>query len=124
MLPSFILCCSVVDPDSRAPLVDPYPDPIPRGQKWPRKIETADKFHVLKCWMFSFEAQGFSCSLTRKNNFSCIFYNSWSSKPWIRIRIRGIHFKMLDPDSMNPDPHHCFADSFTTSVLTNVVDQH
>ncbi len=31
-------------------------------------------------------------------------------------------FKMLEPDSMNPDPQYCFA--ATTSVLTNVVDQH
>jgi hypothetical protein len=27
--------------------------------------------------------------------------NFWSSKPWIQI---GIQPKMLDPESMNPDP--------------------
>jgi hypothetical protein len=26
----------------------------PGGQKWPSKIEKEKKFHVLKCWMFSF----------------------------------------------------------------------
>ena len=31
--------------------VDPYPDPDPGGQKQ-KKIK---KFHVLKCWKFSFE---------------------------------------------------------------------
>ncbi len=30
-------------------------DSDPRGQKWLAKIEKVDKFHVLKCWMFSFE---------------------------------------------------------------------
>jgi hypothetical protein len=31
------------------------PDPDPGGQKWPTKIEKNMKFHVLKCWTFSFE---------------------------------------------------------------------
>jgi hypothetical protein len=31
------------------------PDPDPGGQKRPTKIEKIQKFHVLKCWMFSFE---------------------------------------------------------------------
>jgi hypothetical protein len=62
-------------------------------------------------------AEGFSCSLDvlyeglgiRKLPFLIfeqeIFFQFWSSKPWIRIRI-GIQPKMLDPDpeSMNPDP--------------------
>jgi hypothetical protein len=40
---------------------DPYelellsPDPDSRRQKLPTKIEEEKKFHVLKCWMFSFE---------------------------------------------------------------------
>jgi hypothetical protein len=38
-----------------------------------------------------------------------MFFNFWSSKPWIRIRI-GIQPKRLEPDPnlMNPDPKHCF----------------
>ncbi len=31
------------------------PDPDPGGQKWHTKLEKIRKFHVLKCWMFSFE---------------------------------------------------------------------
>jgi hypothetical protein len=31
------------------------PDPDPRGQKCPTKMKTVEKFHVLKCWMFSLE---------------------------------------------------------------------
>jgi hypothetical protein len=30
-------------------------DPDPGGQKLPTKIEKVQNFHVLKCWMFSFE---------------------------------------------------------------------
>ncbi len=37
------------------------PDPDPGGQKGPTKIEKSKKFHVLKCWMFTFE--GFAYSL-------------------------------------------------------------
>ncbi len=32
------------------------PDPDLGGQKWPTKVEKIKKFHVLKCWMFSFES--------------------------------------------------------------------
>jgi hypothetical protein len=32
------------------------PDPDPRGQKLPTKVEKIKKVHVLKCWMFSFES--------------------------------------------------------------------
>ncbi len=48
-----------VDPDSK-------PDPDPGGQKLLTKIGKIQKFHVLKCWMFSFEVwtlKGFFCSL-------------------------------------------------------------
>ncbi len=31
-------------------------DPDQGGQKWPTKVEIFLKFHVLKCWMFSFES--------------------------------------------------------------------
>jgi hypothetical protein len=57
------------------------PDPDPRGQKWPTKVEFFVKVHVLKGWMASFE---------------------------IRIRI-GIQPKMLDPDpdEINEDPQPC-----------------
>jgi hypothetical protein len=32
------------------------PDPDPRGKKLPTDIEKVNKFHFLKCWMFSFES--------------------------------------------------------------------
>ncbi len=41
-----------LDPDSMGSR-DPCPDP--GGQKWPANIEKLTKFHILKCWMFSFE---------------------------------------------------------------------
>ncbi len=31
------------------------PDPDPGGQKWPKKLKKGQNFHLLKCWMFSFE---------------------------------------------------------------------
>jgi hypothetical protein len=45
---------------------DPYPDSqsvsgfairirIQKGKKGPEKYKTVDKFHHLKCWMFSFD---------------------------------------------------------------------
>ncbi len=30
-------------------------DPDPGGQKWPQKKKKVQNFHLLKCWMFSFE---------------------------------------------------------------------
>jgi hypothetical protein len=38
-------------------------DPDPGGQKLPTNIEKSKKIHVLKYWMFFFEAEGFSCCL-------------------------------------------------------------
>jgi hypothetical protein len=38
----------------RNPDLDPYP--YSGGQKLPTKVEKIKKFHVLKCWMFSFES--------------------------------------------------------------------
>jgi hypothetical protein len=35
---------------------------IQEGKNDPQKQKTVKKFHVLECWMFSFEAEGFSCS--------------------------------------------------------------
>jgi hypothetical protein len=47
---------SVADPDSALVLGRLNPDRDPGGQKWPTNIEKkVKKFHVLKCWMFSFE---------------------------------------------------------------------
>jgi hypothetical protein len=51
---------SVSDPDwirvqSGQRILILNPDPDPGGQKLPKKIEKVKKFHVLKCWMFSFE---------------------------------------------------------------------
>jgi hypothetical protein len=62
----YYLNSSVVDPgpDSMGSL-DPYQDPDSQSgsgrAKWPSKIEKMNKFHFLKCQMFSFEC--FSCSL-------------------------------------------------------------
>ncbi len=39
------------------------PDPDPGGQKDPEKYKTVNKLYLLKCWMFSMRADGFSCSL-------------------------------------------------------------
>jgi hypothetical protein len=36
---------------------------IQEGKNDPQKYKKVKKCHVLKCWMFSFEAEGFSCSL-------------------------------------------------------------
>ncbi len=52
---------SGLDPDSIRS-VDPDPDTYSEsgsgegGQKLPRKVEKIKKFHVLKCWFFSFES--------------------------------------------------------------------
>ncbi len=32
------------------------PDPDPEGKNFPQKYKKVKKFHVLKCWMFSFES--------------------------------------------------------------------
>jgi hypothetical protein len=58
-IPHQYLVTSVVDPD-------PYPDSM--GSLDPQKYKTVDKFHLLKCWMFSFEG------------FQQYFFNFWSSK--------------------------------------------
>jgi Leucine-rich repeat (LRR) protein len=50
-LSSYNKCCrSGLNPDSIESL-----DPDPGGQKLPQKKEKVNKFHILKCWMFSFE---------------------------------------------------------------------
>jgi hypothetical protein len=36
---------------------------IQEGKNDPPKYKKLKNFHVLKCWMFSFELEGFSCSL-------------------------------------------------------------
>ncbi len=94
---------------------------IQEGKKLTNKKDFFIIFHVLKCWMFSFEAGGFFCTLgvlygglgISKLKFlikfifsAVIFFNFWSSKPWIQI---GIQPKMLDPDphQMNTNPTHC-----------------
>ena len=35
---------------------DQDPDPDPGGQKLPTKVKKIKKFHILKCWMASFES--------------------------------------------------------------------
>jgi hypothetical protein len=49
-------CCIFID---LAPSVsDPGPDhdPDPEWQKRPTNLKKEKKFHVLKCWMYSFES--------------------------------------------------------------------
>jgi hypothetical protein len=36
---------------------------IQEGKKDLQEKKKVQKFHVLQCWMFSFEGEGFSCSL-------------------------------------------------------------
>jgi hypothetical protein len=43
----------------------------------------------------------------KKNYFSCKFFQFWTSKPWIRIRIR-IDLKCRIRIETNADPKHCF----------------
>ncbi len=57
---NFIPTTSVSDPDwvgiqSGQWIRIRNPDPDPGGQKQPTKAEKSQIFHVLKCWMFSFE---------------------------------------------------------------------
>ncbi len=82
------------------------------------------KVHVLKCWMASLRAEGFFYNLDilygglgigklqfliykkkKKKILLSFFFNFWSLKPWIRIRI-GLQPQTLDPDpeKMNTDP--------------------
>jgi hypothetical protein len=49
-----------LDPDSISSL---DPDPDPGGKNDSRKYKKVKKSGVLKCWMFSLRAEGFSCSL-------------------------------------------------------------
>jgi hypothetical protein len=36
---------------------------IQEGKNGPQKLKKVIKFHVFKCWMFSFKDEGISCSL-------------------------------------------------------------
>jgi hypothetical protein len=95
---------------SKISVVDLDPDwiRIKDGAKRPRK--TVNNFHLSKCWMFSLRTEGFLCSLDvlhkglgisklqvlikkrykKSSTVSGFFssFNFWSSKPWMRIRIR------------------------------------
>jgi hypothetical protein len=81
-------------------------DPDPGGQKWPAKKSEETQFHVLKCWMSSFVYWRLLCSLDFLHGcqgiktlrflkkkmgflFCCNYYNFWSSKLLIWIRIRS-----------------------------------
>ncbi len=52
---------------------------LPEGQPFTKKIRKVKKFHVLKCWMFSFEGMLYalcyllSNSCFKKNTFNKIF---------------------------------------------------
>jgi hypothetical protein len=93
---------------------DPDPGRAKMTHKSRRKFW---KCHVLKCWVFSFEAEGFFCSLDvlygrlgiskllfliKKVYFFhlLIFFSSWSSNPGSNTTV--------DPnlDQMNTDPKH------------------
>jgi hypothetical protein len=99
---------SVVDPDSVG-FLNPYPDTDSqsgsksgsRTAKMAQKNRNlyCNKFHLVKCWMFSLRVKGFSCSLDvlygglginkfqflikkrKQTNFVCIFFNLHSSQP-------------------------------------------
>jgi hypothetical protein len=94
------------------------PDPEPGGQKMTHKSRKSKKFHVWKCWKFSFGAEGFFCNLDVLYGGlgilfpALIFFLQFLviktlDPDWIRI---GIQPKMLDPDQyqMNTDTQHCF----------------
>jgi hypothetical protein len=85
------------------------------------KIDKVKKFYVLKCWIFSLRAEGFSCSLDvlygglgicklqflikKILNFfsSCKFFSIFIHRnPGIRT---GIQPKMLDPDPESGSKH-------------------
>jgi hypothetical protein len=60
--PDFCILASVSDPDPywigqwiRIRISIRNPDPDPEGLKGPTRVAKINKFHVLKCWMFSFE---------------------------------------------------------------------
>ncbi len=63
------------------------------GEKWPTIVEKITKFHVLKCWMFSFPYG----SVLNPDPYGiqiCIGSGSiFSLKCWIRIRIKWIRIR-------------------------------
>ncbi len=69
-------------------------DPDPGRQRLPTKLEKVNKFRFFKCSMFSFERWRLPCSFDvhyGELGISRLYFfpsNFWSSKPWIRIRIR------------------------------------
>jgi len=67
---------TIADPDPALILVAAPGSPDPGGQKGPQKVK---KFHLFKCWMFSFD--GFSCILDILSGFQkqfAIFYQKFS----------------------------------------------
>ncbi len=106
-------CCgsgsvSGLDPDSIVSL-DPYPDSpswFRRAKMIHKNRKKGNKLNFLKYWIFSCKAEGFSCSLDVlygglgiskllfliKKDFKqfqlYIFFNFWSSKPWIRVHLK------------------------------------
>jgi hypothetical protein len=71
--------------------LDPYPDPDSQSGYGSRRAKLIHrhkkkgyKFHFLKCWMFSFKAEGFFCSvdivnlnfLLKKNKKITVFFSS------------------------------------------------
>ncbi len=123
-LSSLILCCSVVDPD-------PYSNPdswgpsvsVSKRAKMAQKNRKQFwiKFHLLKCWMFSFEGWRlpfFHFLNLEEKRIQLYFF------PFLVIKTLD-PYRYPDTDSLEMlDPQHCFADPFNTSFRTSVVDPH
>ncbi len=86
------LCGSVVDPASMGSL-DPYPHPDSQSESGSKRAKMAQKnrkqsiLDIFYGGLMISKLQFWS-KKEKKKNFSCIFFfNAWSSKFWIRIRI-------------------------------------
>ncbi len=79
-------------------------DPDPLGQKWPTKMGKVQKFLVLKCWMSSFEADSFSCSLNVLYESLRISKLQFLNKK-ILILFSCKLFKFFFIKTLDPDPH-------------------
>ncbi len=90
-------------------------DPDPGGQKWTRKMDKNYKFHLLKscpvAWTSLWRPRLIKLLFFILKKIRLYFFQFWSSKPWIRIRIR-IHLKCwIRIHSMKPNPKHCREDN-------------
>ncbi len=95
----------------------------PRGQQSPTKIKKVKKFHVTKCWMFSFGmkaspvALGPSWRLRDKKNCKFRF---WKTRFFSAVNFLVIRIMEPDPHwskMPDPDPHWSQCGSTTLVVL-------